>query len=80
MTWHSSPPAVASPTPCSTTTPPNYRQAKALCATCPVRNACLTAAIEEERGNEDGTFGYRAGMNAKKRRQYARLVLGERVA
>lgn len=44
------------------------RQAKAICATCPVAVACLQKAREEEGGtNERGRWGIRGGLTASER-------------
>jgi hypothetical protein len=43
--------------------------ALALCEACPVRDDCLDAAIEEERGVAG--FGIRGGLTADERRELA---------
>ena len=47
------------------------RKAKAICATCPVVDACLQDALD--RNQQDGIFG---GMGVRERRTYRRQQLG----
>ena len=42
------------------------RNARAVCATCPVRDECLADAVATD---EDGGFGIRGGVGPKKRRK-----------
>lgn len=46
--------------------------ALAICATCPVQQACLDDALREERHTSGGRYGVRGGMTAEQRSTLAR--------
>jgi len=49
------------------------RTATTICGHCPVRDACLTSALTEEKGSgEQYTFGIRGGLTSKQRRALAK--------
>lgn len=49
------------------------RTATTICGHCPVRDACLTSALTEEKGSgEQYTFGIRGGLTSKQRRNRQR--------
>lgn len=51
--------------------PGHERLALQICAECPVRVACLTAALEEESGIRDRAQGIRGGLTAVQRMNLA---------
>jgi len=55
------------PTPGNRT---NSKEAKQICAVCPVRRACLADALREEGGRgHESRFGIRGGMSGRARRK-----------
>ena len=48
----------------------------ALCRACPVRQACLDAALDEEKNAAYGVYGIRGGLTADERRQIIRRRTG----
>lgn len=54
----------------------NNRAALALCRACPVKQACLDAALDEEKYAVYGVYGIRGGLTADERRQIIRRRTG----
>lgn len=52
------------------------RPALALCRRCPVRQACLDAALDEEKNAPSSTYGIRGGLTQDERRQILRRRTG----
>jgi WhiB family redox-sensing transcriptional regulator len=52
----------------------DYRAARVICAACPVREACLEAAMLEESKHQGWRAGMRGGMSPAQRDQHARKV------
>ncbi|WP_102508157.1 WhiB family transcriptional regulator [Sanguibacter massiliensis] len=52
------------------------RPALALCRACPVRQACLDAALDEEKNAPSSTYGIRGGLTQDERRQILRRRTG----
>lgn len=54
----------------------NTRLALAICRTCHVKQACLDAALDEEKNAAYGVYGIRGGLTADERRQIIRRRTG----
>lgn len=54
----------------------NNRPALALCRTCTVKQACLDAALDEEKNAAYGVYGIRGGLTQDERRQIIRRRTG----
>lgn len=54
----------------------NTRLALAICRTCSVKQACLDAALDEEKHAAFGVYGIRGGLTADERRQIIRRRTG----